>query len=137
MQHQEKDTWLSNDCYNESKAIFRNLDTWVRDTNWGFSGDSDSKDTGCNAGVTGLFPGSGRSSGERNGNPLQYSCLESPINREALWATVHEVPRVRHDLVTEPPPPPVCITSFSIAFWTKVTEWMAYIHYLFPIKFSY
>jgi len=36
-------------------------------------------------------PGSGRSSGERNGNPLQYSCLKNPVNRGAWWATVHRV----------------------------------------------
>ena len=88
--------------YNESKAIFRNLDTWVRDTNLGFSGDWDSKEAACNAGVMGLFPGLGRSSGERNGNPLQYSCLENPMSRGVLWATVCEVARVGarvgHDL---------------------------------------
>ena len=37
------------------------------------------------------IPGSGRSSGEGNGYPLQYSCLEDPMDREALWATVHRV----------------------------------------------
>ena len=40
---------------------------------------------------TGLIPGSGRSSGEGNGNPLQYSCLENPMDGGAWWATVHEV----------------------------------------------
>ena len=40
---------------------------------------------------TGLIPGSGRSSGGGNGNPLQYSCLENPMDREAWWATVHRV----------------------------------------------
>ena len=40
---------------------------------------------------TGSIPGSGRSPGEGNGNPLQYSCLENPVGREAWWATVHEV----------------------------------------------
>ena len=40
---------------------------------------------------TGSIPGSGRSSGGGNGNPLQYSCLENPIDREAWWATVHRV----------------------------------------------
>ena len=39
----------------------------------------------------GLIPGSGRSSGEGNGNPLQYSCLENPMDRRAWQATVHEV----------------------------------------------
>ena len=44
--------------------------------------------------------------GEGNGNPLQYSCLENPMDREAWQATVHEVARFGHDLVTKPPPPP-------------------------------
>jgi len=57
------------------------------------------------AGDPGLIPGSGRSPGERNGNPLQYSCLENPMDRGAWWATVHGVARVRHDLATKPPSP--------------------------------
>ena len=43
------------------------------------------------AGDSGSIPGSGRSHGEGNGNPLQYSCLESSIDRGAWWATVHGV----------------------------------------------
>ena len=39
----------------------------------------------------GLIPGSGRSPGGGNGNPLQYSCLENPMDRGAWWATVHGV----------------------------------------------
>ena len=46
------------------------------------------------AGDTGLFPGSGRSPGGGNGNPLQYSCLENPMDRGAWWATVQGVKRV-------------------------------------------
>ena len=46
-----------------------------------FLGSSDGKDTGCKAGNSGSIPGSGRSPGERNGNPLQYSCLENPMDR--------------------------------------------------------
>ena len=52
-----------------------------------------------------MIPKLGRSPGEGNGNPLKYSCLENPIDRGAWWATVHGVIRVRHDLVTKPPPP--------------------------------
>ena len=44
-----------------------------------------------NAGDLGLIPGSGRSPGEGNGNPLQYSCLENPMDRGAWRATVHGV----------------------------------------------
>ena len=44
---------------------------------------------------TGSIPGSGRSPGEGNGNPLQYSCLENPMDRGAWQATVYEVPKSR------------------------------------------
>ena len=44
-----------------------------------------------NAGDVGLIPGSGISSGEGNGNPLQYSCLGNPMDRGAWWASVHGV----------------------------------------------
>ena len=43
---------------------------------------------------------------EGNGNPLQYSCLENPMDRGAWWATIHRVARVGHDLVIKLPPPP-------------------------------
>ena len=52
----------------------------------GFSGGSDGKEPACNAGDQGLIPGSGRSSRERNGNPLQYSYLENYMDREAHQA---------------------------------------------------
>ena len=58
---------------------------------WGFSGGSVSKESDCNAGGSGSIPGLGRSHGEKNGKPLQYSCLENPMARWAWWATVHEV----------------------------------------------
>ena len=54
-----------------------------------FPGGSDSKESACNAGGPGLIPGSGKSPGEGNGNPLHYSCLENPMDRGAWWATVH------------------------------------------------
>ena len=49
------------------------------------------KESTCNIGDPGSIPGSGRSPGGRNGYPLQYSCLENPMDRGALWATVHGV----------------------------------------------
>ena len=49
------------------------------------------KNPPANAGDLGLIPGSGRSPGGENGNPLQYSCLEKPTDRGAWWATVHQV----------------------------------------------
>ena len=53
----------------------------------GFPGGSDGQESACNAGD----PGSGRSPGEGNGNPLLYPCLENPMDRGAWWDTVHSV----------------------------------------------
>ena len=61
----------------------------------GYAKVSEVKASACNAGDPGLIPGSGRSPGEGNGNPLQYSCLENPIDGGALWATVHRVAKSR------------------------------------------
>ena len=52
---------------------------------------SDDKESACNAGDPGSIPASARSSGEENGTPFQYSCLENPMDREDWWATVHGV----------------------------------------------
>ena len=63
----------------------------------GFPGGSGSKESACIAGDLSSMPGSGRSPGEGNSNPLQYYCLENPMDRGALWATVHGWQRVVHD----------------------------------------
>ena len=57
----------------------------------GFPGGLYGKESAYSAGALGSVPGLGRSPGERNGNPLQYSCLENPMDREAWWAIVHGV----------------------------------------------
>ena len=57
----------------------------------GFPGDSEVRNLSANAGDSGSITGLGRSLGEGNGNPLQYSCLENPMDRGAWWATVHGV----------------------------------------------
>ena len=57
--------------------------------NGGFPGSSDGKESACDIGKPGSIPGSGRSPGVGNGYPLQYSCLENPMDREAWWATLH------------------------------------------------
>ena len=63
--------------------------------NKGFPED---KASACNAGDLGSIPGLGRSPGEGNGNPLQYSCLENPMDRGAWQATVHGVAKSRTGL---------------------------------------
>ena len=59
--------------------------------NLGFPGGPDGKESTCNAGDPGLIPESGRSPGVGNGSPLQYSCLENPMDGGAWWAAVHGV----------------------------------------------
>ena len=61
----------------------------------GFPGRSGGKASACNAGDPGSIPGLRRSSGEGNGNPLQYTCLENSMDGEAWWATVHGVAKSR------------------------------------------
>ena len=55
----------------------------------GFPGGSDGKESACSVRDPGLIPGLGRSPGEGNSNPLQYSCLENSMDRGAWWATEH------------------------------------------------
>ena len=72
----------------------------------GFPGGSVGKESACNAGDLSLILGLGRAPGEGNGYPLQYSCLENPMDGGAWQAIIHGVTRVRHDLASKPPPPP-------------------------------
>ena len=60
-----------------------------------FPDGSEVKASACSVGDPGLIPRSGRSPGEGNGNPLQYSCLENPMDGGAWWATVHGVTKSR------------------------------------------
>ena len=62
---------------------------------WGWL---EAKASACNAGDLGSIPGLGRSPGEGNGNPLQYSCLENPMDGGAWWATVYGVAKSRTQL---------------------------------------
>jgi len=58
---------------------------------WGFPGGSGGKESTCRAGDADSIPGSESSLGREHGNPFRYSCLESPMDRGAWWATVHRV----------------------------------------------
>ena len=73
----------------------RNLEVANAPTSWGFPGGSEVKASACNAGDLGSIPGLGRSPGEGNGNPLQYSCLKNPMDGGTWWATVHGVAKSR------------------------------------------
>ena len=79
---------------------------------WGLPNVSVVKDPPANAGDLGSIPESGRSSRGGNGNPLQYSCLENPMDRGAWRATDHGVQRVRHNWVTT-------TTTNHQAFWLR------------------
>ena len=64
---------------------------WKEEFTTYLSGGSDSKECACKVGNLGLIPGSGRSPGGGHGNPLQYSCLENPMDGGAWRAPVHRV----------------------------------------------
>ena len=78
---------LQYSCPPQKKGSQRNI--------LGFPGGSEVKASTCNVGDLGLIPGSGRSPGKGSGNPLQYSCLENPMDGGAWWATVHGVAKSR------------------------------------------
>ena len=63
----------------------------------GFPGGAEVKVSACNMGDLGSIPGSRRSPGEGNGDPLQYSCLKNPLDGRAWWATVRGPQRVGHN----------------------------------------
>ena len=92
----------------------------------GFPGGTVVKNLPLNAGdvrEVGFIPGSGRSNGIGNGNPLQYPCLENPIERGAWQATVHGVTTVRHDSVTKSSPlAPGHLSSVFIVMYKVRTE---------------
>ena len=71
----------------------------------------------CNAGDLGSIPGSGRSPGEGNGNPLHYSCQEIPSDRRAWWAAVCGVTRVGHNLATN-----TLLTPQTMLLWNYICK---------------
>ena len=73
----------------------------------------------------GVIPVSGRSPGEGNDNPLQYSCLKNPMDRGFWWAIVHGVAIVGHNLATKPPPPCVCVYIYIYTQYIYCIYWWA------------
>ena len=65
---------------------------------FGFPGGSEGKESAVNKGDPGSIPNSGQSPGEGNDNPLQFSCLGNPLDREAWWTEVHRVIKSRTQL---------------------------------------
>ena len=83
-------------CFWDSSMLwqvpnFTTLYYWIEFHYMGFPGGSVGKESTCNAGGIGFIPRLGNSSGEGNGNLLQYSCLGNPMDRGTWWATVHRV----------------------------------------------
>ena len=87
--------------WNRSLQLFPLVAQWSR-INLHCRRPSAMQETFCNAGDSGSIPGLGRSPGERNGNPLQYSGLGNPRGKEAWWAIVHSFARAGHNLATKP-----------------------------------
>ena len=86
--------WIKKILLHHAKYLKRSsgvLQFDLTDYSLDFPGGSDGKESACNAGNLGLIPGSGKSPGEGDGYPLQYSCLENAMDRRAWQATVHGV----------------------------------------------
>ena len=89
----------------------------------GFTHNSVSWESACNAGYPGLILKSGRSPGEGNGNPLQDSCLENPMDKGTWHATVHGFTRVRHNLVTKPTIVPCVCVCVCVCVYVCTLIW--------------
>ena len=90
--------------------------------NEGFQGGASGKESACKCRsmrCEDSVPGCGRSPGEGNGHPLQYSCLENPTDRGDWWATVHGSQRVGHS----------CMTN-TFTFHRSRIDWITYFHFL-------
>ena len=90
-------------CWSLACRIWALLESPWGIWNLGFPGGLAGNKSAYNVGDLGLIPGLGRSPGEGNGNPLQYSCPENPMDRGAWQSTVDGGTRVRHNLATKPP----------------------------------
>ena len=99
----------------------------------GLLGDSYSKESAYNAGDLGSIPGSERSPGGGNGNPLQYSCLGNPMDRGPWWATVHGVVTVRHYWATNTH---THIVIYNVVLISDVQQRDLVIHIHIPILFQ-
>ena len=91
-----------------------------------FPGGLEVKASACNAGDLGSIPGLGRSPGEGNGNPLQYSYLENPMDGGAWWATVHGVAKSRTQM-----------SDFTSLHFKAKEKALAWRRQYYPLQYSY
>ena len=98
--------WFSHRSVLSSTQLYSDLQVTQHDSLefflHSFHAGSDGKESACSVGDLGSIPGSGRSPGEGNGNPLQCSCLENPMDGGAWWASVHGVAENRTRLSDSP-----------------------------------
>ena len=113
--------WLIANLHHHKSSSLTVKETFLRPY---IPGSSDKKGSAYNAGDLGSIPGSGRSPGEKNGYPLQYSCLENLMDREAWWATAHEV--------TKSQTPTEWLTLFFTTPKLPQSEpWTTWVHHVF------
>ena len=114
--HPSLQSWVLSSCCDKMLKFYREINVkqerrvamnraWESELGWlkgnlSFPSGSEVKVSACNAGELGSIPGSGRSSGEGNGDPLQYSCLEIPWMEEPGWLQFKGLQRVGHDWAT-------------------------------------
>ena len=101
-----------------------------------FPHSSVGKESACNAGDPGSIPGLGRSLGEGNGSPLQYSCLENPMGGGAWRAAVNGVARVGDDLATKPTNQPELIYSVVLLSGVQLSDSVICLLLLLLSRFS-
>ena len=82
---------LTEHVFKALEAVLANPVIFYLSCLWSYVEPLKQRKSSCNAGDTDSIPGLGRSPGAGNGNPLQYYCLENPMDREAWWAMVYEV----------------------------------------------
>ena len=100
MQHRELHSVLCGDLHGKEIQTRGHVSMHIADSLCCIveTGGSVVKNLPANIGDLGSIPGSGRSPGEENGDSLQYSCLENPMNRGAWWATTHGVTKSQTQL---------------------------------------
>ena len=97
---------------------------------WGFPGGASGKEPTClhRSKRCWCDLGSGRFRGGAHGTPLQYSCLGNPMDRGSWQATIHGIPRVRHNLATKPPHSKFCLFIYlSVDIWIASIFWLLWI----------